>query len=583
MRDWLWIQQVACLNVYTKQFQIRDVGIVGDRIAAVEKPHMIRKGTCIDGKGMYLVPGLIDSHMHIESTMAAPGPFAQALLPCGVTTIVAEPHEIANVFGVEGILAMIENGRQTSIDIFLGIPSSVPSTQDKFETVGAEIGVDEVKQLLTVPEVVCLGEVMNYYDVIHVPDAKIHDLLAVFKVQAPHLPIEGHCPKLMGDELSRFIAAGIDSDHTLQTVEGMRERVEKGVMVQVQEKSIHPELMEAIVSEGLDSRISLVTDDVMPDHLVENGHLDHVVRMAIEAGLPPEMAIVCATHIPAVRMKMDDRGAIAPGKLADFLLLSDLEHFSVQATYKNGKCVYQMGEEMSLNKADKSFPVHFYQSVKLDPFEEKQFEISLDEAFVHGEQQDQATLVKGTLACRQMMVQSDSNYTEEELLHVPVSDGRLEWEDTSAAMIAVVERHGKHGQMGKGLIGGATIKRGAVASTYAHDHHNLLVVGHSKAEMTLAANRVIELQGGIVVVENGKIIAEMPLPIAGILSEEPVSVLGSQMRKVRKALNGLGYEHEDSIMSLCTNGLPVSPLLKITDRGLMKLSENRLVSLAWEI
>lgn len=582
MKEWLWIQQVECLNVFTRRFQRRDVGIVDNRILAVEEPQESRKGHCIDGRGKYLVPGLIDIHMHIESSMAAPIPFAQALLPCGVTTIVAEPHEIANIFGTEGIMSMIELGRQTPIDILLGIPSSVPSTQKEYETTGAEIGVEEVEELLKLPEAACLGEVMNYYDVINVPNAKIHQILSFFKEKAPKLPIEGHCPQIRGEELSQFVAAGIDSDHTLQTVAGMRERIEKGMLVQVQEKSIHPELMEAIVKEGLDSRVALVTDDVMPDHLMADGHLDHVVRKAIEAGLPPEIAIVCATYVPAVRMKLDDRGAIAPGKKADFILLSNLENFEIEATYKNGRCEYKKNQKQELAKMEKSFPPHFYQSIKLDPFCESQFEISKEEAFVNGESQGCQIGWNPSVSCRVMMVQSDSTFTKEERLEVPVKNGKLDWEQTEAGMIAVIERHGIHGKMGKGLIAGATIKRGAVATTYAHDHHNLLVVGHTREEMAMAANRVIELQGGIAVVENGEILAELPLPVAGILSEEPVSVIGEQMGTVRQALEKLGYQHYDPIMSLCTNSLPVSQLLKITDQGLIKLSENRLVSLAWE-
>lgn len=582
MKEWLWIQEVACLDVYSKQFHTRDVGVFEDRIMAVEKPQADRRGKTIDGKGKYLVPGLIDIHMHIESSMASPIPFSKALLPCGVTTVVAEPHEIANVFGVEGILAMIRLGRKTPIDILLGIPSSVPSTQEKFETTGAEIGVQEVRKLLREPEAACLGEVMNYYDVINVPNAKIHDILAVFKAEAPKLPIEGHCPKLMGEELSRFIAAGVDSDHTLQTVEGMRERVEKGMLVQVQEKSIHPELMEAIVQEGLDNRVAFVTDDVMPDHLMTDGHLDHVVRKAMEAGLQPEVAIASATYVPAVRMKLDDRGAIAPGKKADFILLSNLENFEIEATYKNGCCVYHKKHKPETLRAEKAFPAHFYQSVQLEPFTERQFEISVDEAFINSRESEQRAVRDKSILCRKMVVQSESTFTEEEQIVVPTEEGYLDWERTEAGMIAVIERHGTHGEMGKGLISGATIKRGAVATTYAHDHHNLLVVGHSKEEMTRAANRVIELQGGIVVVENGEILAELPLPVAGILSEEPIPVIGEQMLKVRRAMEALGYQHYDPIMSLCTNSLPVSQLLKITDQGLIKLSENRLVSLAWE-
>lgn len=582
MKEWLWIQQVECLNVYTKRFQLRDVGIVDNQIQSVEEPKNHREGRCLDGRGKYLVPGLIDIHMHIESSMAAPISFAQALLPCGVTTIVAEPHEIANVFGTEGILAMIKLGRQTPVDIRLGIPSSIPSTQMEYETTGAEIGVKEVEELLKVPEVTCLGEVMNYYDVINVPDAKIHQILSLVREKAPHLPIEGHCPKLMGEELSRFIAAGIDSDHTMQTVAGMRERVEKGMLVQVQEKSIHKELMEAIVREGLDSRIALVTDDVMPDHLVADGHLDHVVRRAMEAGLPPEIAIASATHVPAVRMKLDDRGAIAPGKKADFLLLSSLDDFRIEATYIDGQCVYEQDRLLELAEPQRAFPAYFYHSVKLEAFGENRFEISVQEAFLNGSSGKGELDLDESISCRVMKVQSDSTFTEEIRMDVPLKDDKLDWEATGLAMIAVTERHGHHGKTGKGLIAGATIKRGAVASSYAHDHHNLLVVGHSKADMAVAANRVIELQGGIVVVEAGEVLAELPLPVAGILSEEPVPIIGEQMRKVRQALEGLGYRHYDPIMSLCTNSLPVSQLLKITDQGLIKLSENRLVSLAWE-
>lgn len=555
-------------NAYLKRFVSASVAVLDGKFLYVgdAKSAGVQAKTTVDLQGRWMVPGLIDSHMHIESSMAAPQTFARALVKNGVTTIVAEPHEIANVFGVEGVRALVRAAEGSSVDVLIGVPSSVPSTGTLLETSGAEIGLSELDELLDMDGVICLGEVMNYRDVIHDPNSKSNQLIRRVKECKPHLAIEGHCPRLQGLDLARFLFAGVDSDHTEQTVEGMLERIANGMFVQLQDKSLCREIVDCVVAQALYEHVALATDDVMPDALLERGHLNYLVKKAIGLGMPPEMAVYAASFTPARRMGLRDRGAIAPGKLADFVVLDDLAAFSVVSTYKNGSKVYDVAAKTEMEKRDASFPPHFYRSVHVPLLNEAQFAVT-------------APVQNGEVACRVMMVQDGTTFTKEEQVVLPVRDGKLDWENSSFCLAAVFERHGKNGGIGIGLVGGDALKSGAVATTYAHDHHNLLVIGQCARDMVVAANRVIEEQGGYCVVADGAVIAETALSIAGILSDKPLAELGRELADVKTALAQLGYQHSNVIMSISTLSLPVSPALKLSDKGLIRVNEQKLVPL----
>ncbi|MFD3270251.1 adenine deaminase [Paenibacillus dendritiformis] len=566
----LLIKEVQIFNVYLKQFVPGNVAVLDGRCLYVGQrgEETFEAAQTVEGRGRYLIPGLVDIHLHIESTMVTPHTFSHGIIRNGVTTIVSEPHEMANVFGLEGVQEMIRASEGCAADILYAIPSSVPSTP--LETAGGEIDIEHIDALLQEESVVCLGEIMNSVDVLRDPDCKTNRILNHVRSHYPKLVIEGHTPKKLVDlELARFMFAGVDSDHTEQAPASMRDRLANGMFLEIQEKSMMPDIMKMLIEEDVAELFCFVTDDVMADSFVQDGHLNHIVRKAIAMGMTPERAIYAATYTPARRMQLHDRGAIAPNKAADFVLLSDLEQFTIDAVYKNGRLVYEAGAPYEQAEAVRRFPAHFYRSVQLAEMTAADFEVRI-------EAED------GTRSCRVMEVVNGTTNTNELHKPVEVKDGRLHWEAGPYGLIATFERYGKNGNRAYGLITGNTIKRGAIATTYSHDNHNLLVVGHSADDMALAANTVIADQGGFCVVDGGKVIAHVPLPVGGILSEQPLDEFGPAVKRLREAMESLGYKHYNPIMSLSTHSLPVSPSLKITDLGLIDVEAGAVVPLMVE-
>ena len=581
-------------NPHFKEFISDNLLIIGDQIEFIgqtdelpaEVLASLKTENVYDLGGRYVIPGLIDIHMHIESSMLAPIPFANAIIEHGVTSIVAEPHEIANVFGLEGIKAMVASAKESPVDIFWGIPSSVPSTNSQLETSGAEIDLPELEELLKQENVVCLGEVMNNNAVLYEPDSKINKLIEAYQQKSGNDIIEGHVPSLLGYELASFIRKGITADHTLQNIERLEARVKNGMFVEIQEKSLKEKLIEFIKINNIYDSLALVTDDIMVDDLIKHGHLDNVIRQAIKTGLPVKEAIHMATYTPARRMNLNDRGSLTPGKKADFIVLNNLEEFEIGSVYKDGQLTVSSNDFQSLASQDqesveteadnlaRSFPDCFYNSVKFKSLSSEDLEIEVPASLTEQEE----------VACRLILVKSDNTYTEEKIVDIKVNQlkdqkATLNWENSPYSLAAVFERHGKNGNIARAIIGGETIKRGAVATTYAHDHHNLYLIAHNKKDGLIAANEVIKDQGGIVVVEGGKVIAKLKLPVAGILTEESAIKAGEKLKKVTEALKNLGYIHYNIIMSLCTNTLPVSPALKLTDKGLIDVEKSEIVDL----
>lgn len=564
----LLIKDVKIYNSYLKKFKEANVAILDKKILHVDTKKEIEFDAekIIDGKNQYMVPGLIDIHMHIESSMMTPAPFCHQLAKNGVTTIVAEPHEIANVFGDRGIYAMIKAEDNIDTSIFYGIPSSVPSTSEELETTGAVIDCEGMKKIAENPNVICVGEVMNYRKVIVDDTLEICRFIEYVKKEKPTYAIEGHCPKLLDLELSKFLYLGINGDHTEHTMEEFKQRFENGMFVEIQAKSIEKELIDYIKENNLYEHFSFVTDDVMADTFLNEGHLNVVMKKAVKEGLRIEDAIYSATYTPARRMHLLDRGVLAPGKKADFLFVEDLEKFEIKNTFIDGKEVYNSSEEKKYIPTTYRFPEDFYRSVHVKNIKAEDIKIPVE-------------TTEKEVMCRVIEVSDGSTRTKELIRPVPVKDGYLDWESSEYCLIVVFERHGKNGNIGFGLVTGDSIKKGAIATTYAHDHHNLMVIGKIAVDIIKAANRIIEIQGGICAVENENILAEVELPVAGILSEKSVEELGKEVEKLRGAMKALGYKHYNPIMSLCTLSLPVSPALKITDKGLIDVAESKVVSL----
>lgn len=564
----LLIKDVKIYNSYLKKFREANVAILNKKILHIDIKKEIEFDAeeIIDGKNQYMIPGLIDIHMHIESSMMTPAPFCHQLAKNGVTTIVAEPHEIANVFGARGIYAMIEAESNIDTSIFYGIPSSVPSTSEELETTGAIIDCEGMKKIAENPKVICVGEVMNYRKVIVDDTLEICKFIEYVKKEKPTYAIEGHCPKLLDLELSKFLYLGINGDHTEHTMEEFKQRFENGMFVEIQAKSIEKELIDYIKENNLYEHFSFVTDDVMADTFLNEGHLNAVMKKAVREGLKIEDAIYSATFTPARRMHLLDRGVLAPGKKADFLFIEDLEKFEIKNTFIDGKEVYNYLEEKKYLPTSYKFPKDFYKSVHVKNIKNEDLKISVQSK-------------EKEVMCRIIEVNDGSTRTKELIRAVPVKDGFLDWENSEYCLIAVFERYGKNGNIGFGLVTGDSIKEGAIATTYAHDHHNLMIIGKTVKDMVTAANRIIEIQGGICTVKDGNILNEVKLPVAGILSEKSVEELGKEVEELRNAMKNLGYKHYNPIMSLCTLSLPVSPELKITDKGLIDVTESKIVDI----
>lgn len=564
----LLVKNVKVFNSYLKKFKDGNVAILNNKFLYIDNNKNIEfeASSTIDGKNQYMIPGFIDIHMHIESSMMTPAPFCHHLSKNGVTTIVAEPHEIANVFGKKGIEAMIAAENSINTSIFYGIPSSVPSTSPDLETTGAILDFEEMKNLTSNPKVICIGEIMNYRKVIVDNSLDICKFIEYVKKNKPQYAIEGHCPKLLDLDLAKFLYLGINGDHTEHTFEEFVQRFENGMFMELQAKSISSELINYIKENNLYEHFAFVTDDTMPDTFLHKGHLNVVIKKAIQAGINIENAIYCATFTPARRMNLHDRGVIAPGKKADFLLIDNLKNLHITQTFIDGKEVYNINSEAKYIPTDYKFPEEFYQSVRVEKINEDIFQIPVNNK-------------ENEVNCRIIKVIDGSTRTTEIIEKLNVKNGYLDWENSPYMLIAVFERHGKNGNIGFGLVTGDCIKNGAIATTYAHDHHNLMVIGKNIKDMTKTINRIIELQGGIYCVENEEILAEVPLPVAGILSEKTVQELGKEVEILREKMSQLGYKHYNPIMSLCTLSLPVSPALKITDKGLIDVNQGKIVNL----
>ena len=548
--DDLLIEHGRVVSVLTGEVFAADVTVAGDTISGVLPPGTARAAReRIDATGLFVVPGFVDAHMHVESSFLVPETFAELALPHGTTTVLADPHEIVNVVGADGLRWLASAGRRTPMTMLFGVPSCVPSLPG-FETAGAELDAADVAALLEEPGVVGLGEVMDYRAVL-AGDGRMTEIVGVARDRGAI--VDGHCPGLSGADLSAYLAAGIDSDHTKNAPAVALEKARLGMHLQLQEKSISPELMRDLLAVPLRPPFSLVTDDVAADAMVASGHLDHVARRAVKEGLPPLEALRAITVVPAQRLRLHDRGTVTPGRRADLALLADLGSFRPSTVIAGGKVVARGG--VAVWGARPRDPSPFHDSVRLLPPDA-------------GELVWRPDGPDGTRRALAIRVNGVDTSTVADTIQVDVRDGRAQL-PPGAATLAVFHRHGRSADRAMAPVVGMALEEGAAATTYAHDSHNLLVLGTSPESMATAVAAVIASGGGVAVARAGRIAALLSLPVAGLMSEAPGVQVAAEAAAVREALHAWGYRHANAFMSLATLSLPVSPALKLTDRGLV--------------
>ena len=518
-----------------------DVAICGDTIVGVFGTYSgLRE---IDIAGQILVPGFIDTHLHIESSLVTPFEFDRCVTPHGVTTAICDPHEIANVCGLTGIHYFLEASSRTLMDIRVQLSSCVPSTH--METTGARLEAGDLIPLMDHPRVIGLAEFMNYPGVLH------KDAGCIAKLQAfAGRHIDGHAPLLRGRDLNGYIAAGIRTEHEATSYDEGLEKLRKGMRVLIREGSVSKDLhaLVGLLTERHAPYLCFCTDDRNPLDIAEHGHLDYIIRTAIALGAPPLAAYRAASLSAAEAFGLKDRGLIAPGKRADIAVIDTLADCRVSMVFAAGVQV-----TAAAFAARQEIPPVARHSVKASPVEPHHFRTS-------GNRVD--TPVIGILPGKII--------TEHLTYQIAPEDGDKRPDIArDLVKIAVIERHGVNGNRATGFVKGFGLQRGAIASTVCHDHHNIAVVGADYTDMALAANRLGEIEGGFVVVEGGRILAELALPVAGLMSLEPFEVVHRDLVTLRAAARSLGVTLEEPFLQLAFLCLPVIPHLKITDFGMV--------------
>ena len=534
-------------SVFTKEWLDADVAVVDGVVAGLGE-YTGRE--TLDAAGRFVVPGFIDAHMHLESVKLTVDEFARLVLPLGTTAVVADPHEIANVLGVDGVHWLLDASSGLQLDVFFMAPSCVPASP--FESPRRPLGPGDLESLMRRRRVLGLAEMMNFPGVIA---GAAEELAKLELAGAEHA--DGHAPGVLGKELQAYAASGIASDHEALTVDEGRERLRAGMWLLVREASMARNLLDLLplVAEFGPGRIAFCTDDRDPDDIVDDGHVNGMVRKAVAAGIAPEDALLMASFHPALWHGLRRHGAIGPGYQADLLVLPDLESFVPDVVLKRGLPLEET--------AARSVPDWVRQTVRIQPVTPSDFEIRA-----------------GGGEIRAIGLVPDQVVTEA-LVREAALEGGLAVADPARdlAKIAVVERHLATGRMGLGFVAGSGLQRGALASSVSHDAHNLVVVGMSDRDMAFAVGRLAELGGGIVAIEDLRVLAECPLPIAGLLSDAPLADVIEQSRACNEAAHALGWTGATPFLTLSFLGLSVIPHLKITDRGLVDVDRFELVPL----
>jgi adenine deaminase len=554
-RPELVLKNANLINVFTKEVIKTNVAIDSGKIVGIGDYTGIEE---IDLDGKYLSPGFIDSHVHIESSMSVPSQFARAIVPRGVTSIVTDPHEIANVKGIDGIKYMIEESKKSPLDAYFVFPSCVPATP--FENSGAILEADAMEELIDGKDIIGLGEMMDYPGVINYSDKVVDKLLI-----GNEFIIDGHGPVIKDKELNAYVAAGIKTEHECTTAEEMIERLRLGMYILIREGSATRDLRELIgvVNKDNLSRILFCTDDKHPEDLLNEGSIDFNIKLAIKAGIDPIDAITIATLNPAICYNLKNKGAIAPGYDADLVIIDNLEDFNILSVYKKGKLVAE--NYKPLFDSEIYLPDYMKDSVVIKgvTIDDLQIPVTSDIANV-------------------IEVIPDSLVTEISKRKIKVKDGYFEYDNDDILKLVVVERHKMTGNIGLGLISNMKLKNGAIGSTIAHDSHNMIVAGDNDEDIICAINELAKIGGGITIVSNGKVLKSLALEVGGIMTTKPIEEINETLKEmIDIAYNELGVNGEiDPFMTLSFMGLPVIPKLKLTDMGLFNVEEFEFMSIS---
>ena len=551
----LVLKNARIVNVFTKEIESGDVAIKDGYIVGIGEFDGEDE---IDIGGRIICPGLIDGHIHIESSMISPSEFAGAVAPHGTTVVIADPHEIANVAGEEGIRYMLEASAGLPVDIFFMLPSCVPATP--LDESGAELSADELEPFYKEERVAGLAELMNSFGTVRADEEIIR------KIQGANSygkRIDGHAPFLTGKDLNAYITAGVRSDHECSSAEEAVEKLKLGQYIMIREGTAarNLEALLPLFDDKYCDRCMLVTDDKHGSDLIDNGHIDYIIRKAIRAGKDPLNAIKMATLNAAMYFGLKDRGAIAPGYIADIIVLSDLEEFTVEKVFKNGRLTVDGGKNVRAIKSpsiDKEKYPRVFNSFNLREIKPSDLEIR-DE----GTKKRVIKVIPGQILTEELIVESSSKQAEP---------------DKDIIKLAVIERHKGTGHTGVGFVSGYGLKKGAIASSVAHDSHNLIVAGCTDDDMALAANTVRENGGGLAVVCDGKVLSSLPLPIGGLMCEMNVNEVEDILRVMKEQARQLGVnEGIDPFMTLAFTALPVIPKLRLLTQGVVDVDKQSYV------
>lgn len=533
----LVLKNAKYLNVFSNEFLCGDIAVANGLIAGVGKYD---GKTEIDVSGKLVLPGFIDAHIHLESSMVTPAEFAKAVVAHGTTTVITDPHEITNVMGIDGVEYMIQASQNLPIDVHFMMPSCVPATE--IDESGAELDCKDIDLYLDNKKVLGLAEMMNYVGVIN-GDKNV--LSKIVTSQAHHKKIDGHAPELSGNDLNAYIAAGVYSDHECSTFENALEKLRKGQFIMIREGTAAHNLkaLMPLLTQQYYSRCMFATDDKHPSDLLYGGHIDYIVKQALKNGADPIVALKTATHHAARYFLLNNKGAIASGYLADIVVVDNLEDFNVETVFKCGKLVFD-GEvkDFSAPTVDEKLAEKCFDTFHLDSVTPSSFKIDGKLGLIG--------LVGGELLTRNLGT-ADKIDVENDILK-----------------IACIERHKGTNHIGVGYVKGYSLKSGAVATSVAHDSHNIITVGCNDDDIAVAVNAIKDSNGGIAVVENGKIKALLELPIAGLMSDEPLTTVNEKLENAKSSAYELGADKSiDPFMTLSFLSLPVIPSLRITTKG----------------
>lgn len=540
----LLLKNAKVVNVFSGEIEETAIAITHSRVVGLGEEYQALQVT--DLKGSYVCPGFIDAHVHIESSLVPPYEFARAVVPHGVTTVVIDPHEIANVLGAEGIRYMLNASKYTPFSVYVMASSCVPATH--LETSGAMLRWSDLIHFKSDPWVLGLAEVMNYPGVIQ-GDQEVLDKLRAFADRR----MDGHCPGLSGRDLEAYVAAGIASDHECTTVDEAREKLRRGMYVMMREASNAHNLktLLPVINAQNARRVLFCTDDRLPDDLIDEGSIDYIVRTAIREGLDPITAIQIATLNAAEYFGLNDRGAIAPGRRADLIVFNNFEEFKIERVYRGGKLVARDG--------------------KLEPDDHERVRPPIRNTMnVDWSKVDLRLPAADKTTLRIIGIVPGQIVTREEFDRALIKDGWVYADPARDILkIAVIERHHATGNVGIGFVRGFRLQSGAIGSSVAHDSHNIIVVGTNDNDMLSAAHAIAAMQGGFVAVNRGQVLARVPLPIAGLMSDEPIERVRLELDHLNTVTRQLGCELEAPFMALSFLALPVIPDLKLTDKGLV--------------